>query len=368
MKIAYIAPYRDGTGYARAAIENILALDSVGVEVVPRYVKMTSGKGEVPSKINELEKRDLNKVDAVIQGNLPNEFAYKGGVLNVGTFYYETDTINFSGWRENLKMMDRLVVPCEFQEGVLLNDDIKTSRTIPISWSGTLLKEPKDFGFDLIENCHVFYTISEMVDRKNLSSMLLAYFTAFDASDPVVLIVKTHLPGRTKEQTEQAFCSLVETIKNGCNLHNRDWPRVILIPGYLPDEWINSLHLIGDTYVCASKGESWHFPAIDALHYGNQLLVPENTAFKDYVHWSHGNYACGCGWSPCFSSEPRPAGIYTAFEHWYPPNVDNLVNGFEFCFESKGAKDKKEERQKYVQTITDPSMVGAKWLDMLEGR
>ena len=38
MKVLYIGNYRDGTGWANACINNILALDSVGVDVVPRAI------------------------------------------------------------------------------------------------------------------------------------------------------------------------------------------------------------------------------------------------------------------------------------------------------------------------------------------
>jgi hypothetical protein len=41
MKIAYLAPYRGNSGYSKAAIDYILALDSIGVTVVPRFIKMT---------------------------------------------------------------------------------------------------------------------------------------------------------------------------------------------------------------------------------------------------------------------------------------------------------------------------------------
>ena len=43
MKVLYISNYKDGTGWSNAAINNILALDSAGVEIVPRAVTVGSG-------------------------------------------------------------------------------------------------------------------------------------------------------------------------------------------------------------------------------------------------------------------------------------------------------------------------------------
>ena len=42
MKVLYIGHYKDGTGWGGAAIDNILALDAVGVKVVPRAITFES--------------------------------------------------------------------------------------------------------------------------------------------------------------------------------------------------------------------------------------------------------------------------------------------------------------------------------------
>ena len=38
MKVLYIGHYKDGTGWGNAALNNILALNSAGVDVVPRAI------------------------------------------------------------------------------------------------------------------------------------------------------------------------------------------------------------------------------------------------------------------------------------------------------------------------------------------
>ena len=38
MKVLYIGHYRDGTGWGNAALNNILSLDAVGIDVVPRAI------------------------------------------------------------------------------------------------------------------------------------------------------------------------------------------------------------------------------------------------------------------------------------------------------------------------------------------
>src|SRR5690606_26638759 len=104
------------TGYDIAHIEHMLALDSVGVDVVARDVKMTNNTGEVPQKIKDFAKKDLNNVDAVIQLNLPDNFSYKSGVQNIGCFYYETNGLPNNNWREHLEWMDKVIVSCTQQK------------------------------------------------------------------------------------------------------------------------------------------------------------------------------------------------------------------------------------------------------------
>ena len=55
MKVLYIGNYKDGTGWANACINNILALDASDVEVVPRAITFNNASGTCPQRILELE-------------------------------------------------------------------------------------------------------------------------------------------------------------------------------------------------------------------------------------------------------------------------------------------------------------------------
>tara|TARA_Y100000356_G_scaffold108495_1_gene94854 strand:+ start:502 stop:744 length:243 start_codon:yes stop_codon:yes gene_type:complete len=50
MKVLYFGHYKEGTGWAQAAIDYILALDSVGVDVVCRNINLTGVEHQVPKK------------------------------------------------------------------------------------------------------------------------------------------------------------------------------------------------------------------------------------------------------------------------------------------------------------------------------
>jgi len=51
MKVLYIGHYKDGTGWGNAAINNILALDAVGVKVVPRAIRLKLRQNPTPIEL-----------------------------------------------------------------------------------------------------------------------------------------------------------------------------------------------------------------------------------------------------------------------------------------------------------------------------
>ena len=76
MKVLYIGNYRDGTGWGNACANNILALDSVGVNVVPRAITFNGSKQTQSQRIAELEEQSEAGADVCIQHTLPNLYSY----------------------------------------------------------------------------------------------------------------------------------------------------------------------------------------------------------------------------------------------------------------------------------------------------
>jgi glycosyltransferase involved in cell wall biosynthesis len=329
MKVVVAGPYADGTGYAKACIENIMALDSVGVEVVPRSVKMTNTSGEVPERIKELEKNDLLNVDVVFNYNLPSEFIYKGGVKNVGSFAYETSGFPNTNWMHHIELMDKIIVPCNHQKAVLLtqNLDLHVDVIPHCVDTAKFSKKYKTFAFDLPKNTIKFYTIAEFGRRKNIPALLLAYYSAFTSDDNVVLVIKTHMPNRNGASTLSAVKNIIDDLKHGMGrFTNQDrYPKVIIQTEYMTDDEINSLHKSCDIFVTASHGEAWCLPAIDALGFGNPVIAPKHGAFKDYIYQNGGVLVDGVE-SPVFGVDGGPAGLYTADEDWFNVTINSLAN------------------------------------------
>ena len=70
MKVLYIANYKDGTGWGNSALHNILALDSAGVEVIPRAISFNDKNTPIPARIKFLEEKSSSGADVCVQHRL----------------------------------------------------------------------------------------------------------------------------------------------------------------------------------------------------------------------------------------------------------------------------------------------------------
>ncbi len=111
MKVLYAAHFRESSGWSQASLDYALALDSLGVVVVCRSIKINNSKPELPKRYLELESKSLDGVDICVQHVLPHYMNYNSKVKNVGLFVMESSTCAYSSWAAKLRQMDRVIVP-----------------------------------------------------------------------------------------------------------------------------------------------------------------------------------------------------------------------------------------------------------------
>ena len=105
MKVLYIGCYRDGTGWAQAATDYILSMDSAGIDVVPRPLKLNANDPPLPNRILELEKKDSLGSDICIQHVLPHMMDYNTRFKkNIGLYASETSNFSGSNWARKINI------------------------------------------------------------------------------------------------------------------------------------------------------------------------------------------------------------------------------------------------------------------------
>ena len=107
MKVLYIGCYRDLTGWGQAATDYILAMDSVGIDVVCKPLKLNQNLGAIPERIIELESKDSAGADICIQHVLPHYMDYNGRFKkNIALYATETSHFKGSSWASRINQLD----------------------------------------------------------------------------------------------------------------------------------------------------------------------------------------------------------------------------------------------------------------------
>ncbi len=284
MKIAYISVYFDGTGYSQWAIRNALALDSIGIDVVCRSITLTPNKAQPPKKILELHEKDLNNVDIAIQCILPHMFHVNSSVKNIGQFTWETTNFKMSSWANKIKLVDEIWTSSNQAQKAMNDSGVsKPTFVFPIPQPEPE-KNIEPLRIEGTEGKCIFYFIGELSKRKNIESLLRAYFLAFTKRDNAVLVVKTYKGGESAESVKQKIKQTIEYIKVNSKLGAiANYPPVIVDTMYWDENRIKQLHAMGDVFCTATKGESWAIPAADAMSFGNPVIGPQFGSFPDLM-------------------------------------------------------------------------------------
>lgn len=338
MKVLFIGHYRDATGWAKAAQEWILALDAVGVDVVPRPVKLNNNHPDIPLKIRELENKSSKGCDVCIQNVLPHLMDYNGHFRkNIGVFFADTDCIGHSGWPQRLNLMDELWVP---NTDMLTNCDASRINVpvhvVPCTTDVRKFNVKYD-ALDMpeLKDKFVFYHIGDAVRRKNLTALIKAFHLEFSINEPVALLLKTTKYGMTADETCKNLQVMCDTIKRELKIYPNIefYTKEYIITEHVKDHIMNKIHATGDCYVSPSFGEAWNIPAFNAMGFGKTPICAAVGGPKDYLKGSS-NFVKG-DWEPVFGMTDTFADICTGRENWYNISVLDLQRQMRKAFERK---------------------------------
>lgn len=325
MKVLYIGCYRDGTGWAQAAIDYILSIDAVGIDVVPRPVKLNARNVELPERILELEKKSDKGCDICIQHVLPHMLDYNGRFKkNIILYATETDNFKRSIWAERINQMD---------EAWVINNEMKIAsersgvtipiKVVPHACNISKFKEHEKIDIPNSEGNFIFYTIGEFIRRKNLSAFIRAFHTEFSPEEPVSIVIKTHQYGTSPENCVNQVREMCNNIKEGLKLYPSTdfYKEDLIITEYLHEETIMSLHQSCDCFVMPSYGEAWCIPAFDAMGFGNTPICTDVGGMTDFLKEGGGVLVEG-RYEPVFGMIDTFNDLYTAQENW--KSIDHI--------------------------------------------
>jgi glycosyltransferase involved in cell wall biosynthesis len=348
MKVLYLGVYKDGTGWGNATINYILALDSVGVEVVPRAISLTPAdeQVDVPERSLALEDNDETGCDVCIQHLLADMMEFDGRFdLNVGMFAYETSHFRHTVWAEHLNLMDQVWV---FNNTMLQSAAhsfvFKPIHIVPHCFDLSKYSQPYDpYPIPETKNKFVFYTIGEVLRRKNLAGLLKAFHLEFSPEEPVEMLIKGNVVGASPMDSNRAIRSIIDEVKRGLRIYPKlsDYHEEIIITQWLDDEKMMRLHKTGHCFVLPSYGEAWGIPGFEAMALGNPVILTQEGGPADYVEDGKSGLLIHGKEEPVFirpEEVPAPR-IWTGDENWIAPDINHLRTLMRQVYKSAELRD-----------------------------
>ena len=346
MRVLYLGHYKEGTGWAHASIDAILAMDSVGIDVVPRHISLTGVEHDVPKRILELEKKSVKGCEYCIQHLLPHHVVGTDSFKkNVVRFEGETLNIKMQPWAVHLKQADEIWVPNTSSWSTLVDEGILGRKNgvkvvpHPSQMSKFFGESAGMIDMPSIDNTFKFYYIGDLNERKNLTSVIKCFHSEFHRSDNVSLIIKVKKFGQSPSDTVQHVKSITSAVKSRLRIYRKEeyYKPELIIADDLPEDGIKSIHQYGDCFVCPSHGEAWSIPSFEAMAYGKTPICSNFGGPVDFIDPDNKSTRTLVGGQLAICDCPDAAfpEILTGRELWFNPSEVEIKKAMRYYYENR---------------------------------
>ena len=191
-----------------------------------------------------------------------------------------------------------------------------------------------DFEIPQIQDSFVFYTIGELVRRKNIVSLIKAFHLEFGVDEPVSLAIKANGRGISEEETFEHVKGICEQVKENMKLYptTDGYKKELIITQRLSELEMQSLHSTCDCYVAPSFGEAWCIPAFDAMAFGNTPICTNTGGMKEFLK-DGGGMLIEAHQEPCFGMTDSFNDLYTGRENWDRIDIRELQKAMRQIYE-----------------------------------
>ena len=347
MKVLYTGHYREFGGWSNAAKGLILALDSVGIDVVCRNITLTRDQ-EVDEDIKRLENKNTDNVDYCIQNVLPHHLVGSTKFKkNIAYCLLESTNIKENLWMTNLNQMDEVWVPCEDNKKELIESGISNSHIVPLAFNMSQYKsdievEKINFNNYGARTSYKFYTIANINKRKNIEAIIRAYYNAFYPHEDVVLVIKANKSGLDKVSVFKHISEMCYSVRESMGIYqqNNYYNNIVVIADNFEEEEIASLHKQCDCFINLSHGEAWSIPAFEAMCYGNHPICTGWGGPREYIKTNDKNtgWLINYCWQTCSNKDAAFSHLFRGKEFWACPDEKEASKAMRYYYENRNSE------------------------------
>lgn len=371
MKLLYWGHFLEGTGWSTAAINNVIALDKAGVDVVLRNIKVSENE---PKEVPELILKNLNKnvsnIDCCIQHVLPHFLVKSDLFKNIAFFSAETSTIKHLAWFDELNNMDEVWVACSHNKNLLIQDGMNEQKIKIIPHALDISNYNNREKINMSVGTHgyfKFYSIIDLNERKNLDSIIRCFHSEFCNGEPVELVLKVTGGNLSQETIKGLMHQKIDRIKDSMRLYRERslYKKEIVIAGYLSEENMHMLHKSCHCFVLPSHGEGFSIPAFEAMAYGNTPICSNDGGPVDFIDPNNKNTGCLINgvYSSCINQTPAFPELNTAREEWFQPSEREIKKAMRYYFNNR-EEEKTQDGIKISKNFSHEA-IGKKMLEVL---
>ena len=366
--LKYIS-WGDTTGYAIAAKSYVRALMDTGVELT--WTPMMPGKSSYEAqaattwpcpKLTKVCNRSMD-YDTVLIHTVPEyypewiERERLDGRRIFGYTVWELESLP-THWPEILNRLDGVIVPCGWNADVFRSSGVKVPihvvphlsqfEEMPIPANAAREALRVRLGHEsLSQDRFIFYTIGYWSNRKAPYLALDAYWQAFDAGDPVLMIVKTSANDITswhrhwRNGFRRQHPRPERTVARQAKKYSRPAPFRIISDESLSDEEMFALHDMGDCFVSLSRTEGWGLGAFEAARLGKPVVMTGYGGQLEYLTQELAwlvNYDMVPVYEPTWSSSYKPG------DRWSQPSVSHAASQLSDIYANQSAAKEKGQR------------------------
>lgn len=289
------APVYGPSGYAKLSRSFILGLDKLGVKIKLEPNRKWEPNETILPSAEESRLRELEKTTIPNGYNAPKlsigiapwfDMEYSGYKIGYTMFEFTNiPNIDKYDWKSACSVMDEIWVPSEYNVDTFKNNGIQNVFSVA---PGIDIKEFNPNVPPLIakDGRVRFLSVGEYTPRKGFDLLIPAYLAEFTNEDNVSLIIKAY--NGSKKVSDSKDIIKKDILKWRSESSNILHPHILFLGDIMSGEKLPSLYTSADAYVLLTRGEGFGLPMAEAMACGLPCVLPNNSAYMDFVKDSNG--------------------------------------------------------------------------------